>query len=52
MKIQFNLVYDKYTGQLIGYKYLGDVAINYNTFESLDELATHALVMYVRGFEV
>ena len=49
MKIQSSLVYDKHTGQLIGYKDLGDVAINYNTFENLDELATHALVMYVRG---
>ena len=49
MKIQSNLVYDKYAGQLIGYKDLGDIAINCNTFENLDELATHALVMYVRG---
>ena len=30
MKIQSNLLYVKYTGQLIGYKDLGDVAIKYN----------------------
>ena len=45
MKIQSNLIYDEYTGQLIGCKDLGGVAITYNTFENLDELATHALVI-------
>ena len=49
MKIQSNLVYDKYSGELIGYVDLGDPDINYTTFVKDDELATHALVYYVRG---
>ena len=49
MKIQSNLVYDKYNGELIGYVDLGDPDINYTTFVKDDELATHALVYYVRG---
>ena len=49
MKIQSNLVYNKYSGELIGYVDLGDPDINYTTFVGDDELATHALVNYVRG---
>ena len=49
MKIQSNLVYDKYNGELIGYVDLGDPDINYTTFVEHNELATHALVYYVRG---
>ena len=49
MKIQSNPVYDKYSGELIGYVYLGDPDIIYTTFVKEDELATHALVYYVRG---
>ena len=49
MKIQSNLVYDKYSGEQIGYVDLRDPYINYTTFVKDDELATHALVYYVRG---
>ena len=49
MKIQSNLLYNKYSGKLIGYVDLGDPDINYTTFVKGDELATHALVYYVRG---
>ena len=49
MKIQSNLVYDKYSGEPIGYVDLGNPDINYTTFVKDDELATHALVYYVRG---
>ena len=48
MKIQPNLVYNKQSGELIGYVDLGDSDVNYNTFVKDDELATHALVYYVR----
>ena len=49
MKIQSNLLYNKCSGKLIGYVDLGDPDINYTTFVKGDELATHALVYYVRG---
>ena len=44
MKIQSNFVYDKYSGELIGYVDLGDPDINYATFVKDDELSTHSLV--------
>ena len=48
MKIESNLVYGKYSGELIGYVDLGAPYINYTTFVKYDELATHALFyMYV-----
>ena len=49
MKIQSNLKYNKYSGELIGYIDLGDPDINCTTFVKDDELATHALVYYIRG---
>ena len=49
IKVQSNLVFDKHTGELIGYVDLGDPDINYGTLEILDEIATHALVFLVRG---
>ena len=49
MKIQSNLVYDKYSGELIGYVDLGDPDINCTTFVKDDELSTHALVYYECG---
>ena len=49
MKIQSNLLFDKYSGELTGYVDLGDPDVNYTTFVKHDELATHALVYYVRG---
>ena len=52
MKIQSNLVYNQYSEKLIGYVDLGDPDINYTTFMKDDELATHALVYYVRGIAI
>ena len=52
MKIQSNLVYNQYSGKLIGYVDLGDPDINYTTFMKDNELATHALVYYVRGIAI
>ena len=49
MKIQQNLVWDKHTGELIGYVDLGDIDVNYATLEKVDELATHVLVFLIRS---
>lgn len=49
MKIMSNLVFDKVTGELIGYVDLGDPDINFATLHKADEVATHALVFLVRG---
>eukprot|EP00794_Sanderia_malayensis_P015485 gene15485-17063_t len=49
VKIQENLVYDKHTGELIGFVDLGDTDLNYSCFDDVDQLASHALVYYVRG---
>ena len=45
MKIQQNLVCDKYSGDLVGYVDLGDPDLNYASFN----VATHVLVFYVTG---
>ena len=47
MKIQQNLVYDKYSGDLVGYVDLGDPDLNYASFKNQDDLATPLLVFYV-----
>ncbi|XP_065064989.1 uncharacterized protein LOC135691144 [Rhopilema esculentum] len=49
MKVQSGLVWDKTTGELIGYVDLGDPDVNYATLDSQDNIATHALVFMVRG---
>jgi hypothetical protein len=49
IKIQEDLVFDKYTDELIGYVDLGDPSINYSTFSDSSVLATHALIYYIRG---
>ena len=49
MKIMSNLVFDKVTGELIGYLDLGDPDINFGTLEKADTIASHALVFFVRG---
>ena len=43
IKIQENLVFDKYSGELIGYVDLGDPELNYCCFSNVDALASHAL---------
>ena len=43
MKIQSNLVWDKHTGELIGYVDLGHTELNYATLEKGDNIATHIL---------
>ena len=49
MKIQQNLVYDKDSGDLMGYVALGDTDLNYASFKNQDDLATHVLVFNVTG---
>ena len=47
MKIRTNLVYDKVTGELIGFVDLGDPDVNFATLEEVNELATHALIFII-----
>ena len=49
MKIQEDLVWDKHTGDLIGYVDLGDTELNYATLKKSEEVATHMLVFLVRS---
>ena len=49
MKIQEDLVWDKHTGELIGYVDLGDEKINYATLLDVKELASHILVFLVKS---
>ena len=51
MKIQDNLVWNKYSGDLVGFVDLGDPETNYATFQNADAVATHALAFMVRGIQ-
>ena len=42
MKIQYGLVWDKHSDDLIGYVDLGDVEVNYATLENAEEISSHA----------
>ena len=49
MKIQEVLVWDKHTGDLIGFVDLGDTELNYATLKKSVEFASHVLVFLVRS---
>ena len=49
MKIQSNLVFDKVTGELIGFVDLGDPMTNFANVTDEDPVATHALAFLMRG---
>ena len=49
MKIQENLVWDKHTGDLIGYVNLGDFQLNFATLKKSDDIASHVLVFLLRS---
>ena len=49
MKIQSNLVFDKFSGELIGFVDLSDPATNYANLADEEPIATHALAFLVRG---
>ena len=48
MKIQ-KLVWDKHTGNLIGFIDLGDIDLHYSALQKTDEIASHVLVFLVRS---
>ena len=48
-KIKSTIVWDKHTGQLIGFMDLGDPDLNFVSAEKEIPLATHMLVIYLRG---
>ena len=50
MNLQEDLVWDKTTGELIGFVDLGDTDLNYATFQNAQQLATHILVFMVKCF--
>ena len=49
MKIQSNLVFDKNSGDLVGFIDLGDPMTNYANLQQDDTVATHALAFLARG---
>ena len=49
MKIQENLVWDKYNGELIGYVDLGDINLNHATLSKVTTVASHVLVFLIRS---
>lgn len=42
-------MFNKVTGELIGFTDLGDLDLNYGVLEKTNEIATHALAFLVRG---
>ena len=49
MKIKEDLVFDKYTGELVGFTDLGNSDLNEACFENADTIATHILAFHLRG---
>ena len=49
MKVQEDLVWDRSTGQLIGFIDLGDSTLNESTFKNVKKLATHVLVFIAKS---
>ena len=52
MKISEGLVYNKYSGELIGFTDMGDDDINAACFGKENILGTHALLFHIRGLPV
>ena len=50
MKIKENLVWDKHSGELIGFVHLGDIYTNYATLKSVQKLPSHVLGFLVIRF--
>ena len=50
MKIQEDLVWDKYSGELIGFVDLGDAHTNFATIQNAKELTTHVFVFLVKKY--
>ena len=47
MKMRANLVYEKCSGELIGYIHFGKTEIDYSTFENANDIAIRGLVYYL-----
>ena len=50
MKVQSGNLWDKATGELIGYVDLGDPDVNYATLDSEDNIATQALFLWSEAY--
>ena len=44
-----NLVFDKVTGELIGFNDLGDTDLNYGALDKVDGIASHTLAFLIHG---
>ena len=49
IKMQSNLVWDKYAGELNGYVGLGDTELNYATLKKTDNIATYILAFLIHN---
>lgn len=49
MKVQEDLVWDRNSGELVGFVDLGNLEINYATLKKADSLASHVLVFLVKS---
>ena len=49
MKIQDDLVWDKNTGEFVGFLDLGDVDLNCVTFPKVDKLASYVMVFLIKS---
>ena len=49
MKIQENLVWDKHSGELIGFVDLGDINVNFATLKSTQTLSPHVLAFLIKS---
>lgn len=49
MKVQEDLVWDKHSGELVGFVDLGDPSTNFATLSDVKAIATHVLVFLVKG---
>ena len=49
VKIQENLVWDKHSGNLIGFVDLGDIKLNYACFQKTHKIVSHVLVFIIRS---
>ena len=49
IKVQENLVWDKHTGEIIGFVDRGDIDLNHATLQKIGTVATHVLVFMIRS---
>ena len=49
MKVQESLVWDKHTGEIIGYVDLSDQNVNLATLSDVQSVASHVLVFMLRS---